>query len=183
MLSWPDIFQFDSFFECCSVQFALYCHVKASWCLCKSFSMLLISSAFMLCYFCSYILLQNSFASFAFSCSYVLLHYPPTYLWNFLSLFLNVLFWLSCLSLSVLLKTLLLPTFFDLSLQVTLFDLSAVLFYSFYLNSLLHFFLLPLYLCLLSYCPSNLIFNPDFVFLFGFLRGTPILSQTKFSPA
>ena len=64
------------------------------------FSMLFIHSAFSLCSFFLHILFQNSFASFASVCWYILVHSLPTCSWNFLLLFWNVLFYLYSLTLS-----------------------------------------------------------------------------------
>ena len=78
------------------------------------------------------------------------------------------------------------PVSFLLCFQVALTNMSSVLFYSFYPNiskyvfpsltiSLVIAISLPVFTCLIS--------HSGFLFLFGFLRRTPILSQSYFAPA
>ena len=64
---------------------------------CCSLPMMFIHSAFLLSYLSSHILLQNCFASFVSGCWYVFVHQPPACWKNFLSLLLNILFYLYCL--------------------------------------------------------------------------------------
>ena len=148
---------------------------------CNSFSMLLIHSAFHLWFFSSHILLRNCLYSFISGYWFVLMYSPPACWENFLSLFWNVLFYLFCLTLSPFLWSF--PSFANIfwfissNLIVRLDCYFVLVFWSQYI--LACFFFHSTFACCRSFftSPSSLISNQGFVFLFGFIRGLPILSK------
>ena len=89
MPSGPGVFQFYVFSAVLSESMFI-----SAFSPCKGPSgslLILIHSAFLLCFLGCHILLQNCFVSHTAGCWYVLVQSPPTFWWNFSSLIWNVL--------------------------------------------------------------------------------------------
>ena len=78
MPSWPGVFQSGSFLNVFLNESRGMSALKPSLSPCNSLFMLHIHSAFLVWSFCSYILLQNCWVSFASCCWFVLVYSPLT---------------------------------------------------------------------------------------------------------
>ena len=126
--SWPGVFQFGTFLSVALNESKCISIPRPFTSPCTLFFMLFIHSAFMLSTFCSDILLQNCFVSFASGCSFVFVHSLPTCSQIFLSSW-NILFCLYCLTLyRYFWSALLLKISCKVFLRVVLSDLSAIVF-------------------------------------------------------
>ena len=160
------------FLECCSKRVQNTSIPEPSLCPCNSLFILIIHSAFLLCFFRFFSSLQNCSASFAPGCWFILVHLPPTWQ-NFLSFFFFFfgrcyfvcpdIFWVSLLS------------------SISLIDLFS-LFIQIYP---LCFSFLSILICNYSFfiCPPSQISYQYLVFSSCFLKGTLILSLSSFAPA
>ena len=151
---------------------------------CNSFLMLLIQSVFLLCFFCSYILLRKLFCFFWIQ----LVIYPCAFSTDLLVEFSFVILGgliLYCLILSYLLTLSSFTNIFWLISSSCIGSLVCCCFLVFLLHCVFVYFpRLYTFACFHSFfiCPSSLISHPRFVFLFGFLNRMPILSLTSFAP-
>ena len=97
MPSWPDVFQFGTFFSVALNDFKCIIARRPSSSPCNCFSMLFIHSGFSLCSSRSHILLQSYFTSFASGCWYILEHSPPRCFFRYFGIFcFDCIIW-SCL--------------------------------------------------------------------------------------
>ena len=165
MPSWSDIFQYGTFLSVAFYESAWMSVSEHSSS--PTFSMLLTISEFLSSSFCSYILLQNDFVSFASSIvvSCILHRFVGRIFFRYFGR----------------------PISFDLFLPVLLSNLSDVIFFgsfSFHCVLVNFSFLSTIACCCCFYTYlSSLFFHPDFVFLFGFLVGISVLSLTIFTAA
>ena len=185
MPSWPGVFQFGTIFSVALNKsksiFTLGLSSSPD-----SFSMSLIHSAFFVCSLRSHILLQNCFVSLSSAWWRIFVHSSSTYWYNFFRYFgfpCFVCIVLSCLDTFLFFFLCPLPS--GLFPRVVLYILLELLFFF----SSQHIPVFHLYLKIIACCRRFLMFvscwisHQGFEFLFLFLMGTSILSQTNFAPA